>query len=27
VPNAGLGRDVQIDYSKFTFLLGFVFGS
>jgi hypothetical protein len=27
VPNAGLGADVQINYSKFTFLLGFVFGT
>ena len=27
VPNAGLGADVEINYSKFTFLLGFVFGS
>jgi hypothetical protein len=27
VPEAGLGRDVSIRYSKITFLLGFVFGS
>jgi hypothetical protein len=27
VPGAGLGSEVDIHYSKFTFLLGFVFGS
>ena len=27
VPALRLGSDVQINYSKFTFLLGFVFGS
>jgi hypothetical protein len=27
VPRAGLGSEVDIRYSKFTFLLGFVFGS
>lgn len=27
LPASGLGEDLQIDYSKFTFLLGFVFGS
>lgn len=27
LPNVGLDRDIEIHYSKFTFLLGFVFGS
>ena len=27
VPGAWLGSEVEIHYSKFTFLLGFVFGS